>query len=62
MCNARFDASFSEYCGPDFGRVRELFVDISRNEVQRRVQDAVTERVPNELQDAARGLLDRLRR
>tara|TARA_R110002167_G_scaffold70453_4_gene198691 strand:- start:102 stop:2147 length:2046 start_codon:yes stop_codon:yes gene_type:complete len=62
ICNARFDAPFSEYCGPDFGRVRELFVDISRNEVQRRVQDAVTERVPNELQDAARGLLDRLRR
>ena len=62
VCNARFDATFSEYCGPDFGRVRELFVDISRNEVQRRVQDAVTERVPNELQDAARGLLDRLRR
>lgn len=62
LCNARFDAPFNEYCGPDFGRVRELFVEISRNEVQRRVQDAVTERVPEELQDAARGLLDRFRR
>lgn len=62
VCTARFDAPFSEYCGPDFGRVRELFVEISRNEVQRRVQDAVTERVPEELQDAARGLLDRFRR
>lgn len=62
LCNARFDAPFSEYCGPDFGRVRQLFVEISRNEVQRRVQDAVTERVPEELQDAARGLLDRFRR
>jgi AsmA protein len=61
-CNARFDAPFGEYCGPDFGRVRELFVEISRNEVQRRVQDAVTDRVPTELQDATRGLLDRLRR
>jgi len=61
-CNARFDAPFSEYCGPDFGRVRQLFVEISRNEVQRRVQDAVIERAPTELQDAARGLLDRLRR
>ena len=61
VCNARFDAPFSEYCGPDFGRVRQLFVDISRNEVQRRVQDAVTERVPEELQEAARSLLDRLR-
>ncbi len=62
LCNARFDAAASEYCGPDFGRVRELFVEISRNEVQRRVQDAVTDRVPTELQDAARGLLDRFRR
>lgn len=62
VCNARFDAPFSEYCGPDFGRVRQLFVEISRNEVQRRVQDTVTERVPEELQDAARGLLDRFRR
>jgi len=62
VCDARFDADFSEYCGPDFGRVRDLFVEISRNAVQRRVQDAVTERVPEELQDAARGLLDRFRR
>lgn len=62
LCEARFDAAFSEYCGPDFGKVRELFVEISRNAVQRRVQDAVTERVPEDLQDAARGLLERLRR
>ncbi len=59
ICNARFDADFSEYCGPDFGRVRELFVDISRNAVQRRAQEEITDRVPEELQDAARSLLDR---
>jgi AsmA protein len=61
ICDARFDAEVSEYCGPDFGRVRELFVDISRNAVQRRAQDAITDRVPEELQDAARSLLDRFR-
>lgn len=61
VCDARFDAEVSEYCGPDFGRVRELFVDISRNAVQRRAQDAITERVPEQLQDAARSLLDRFR-
>jgi AsmA protein len=60
LCNARFDADFSQYCGPDFGKVRDLFVEISRNEVQRRVQDAVTDQVPEELQDRARGLLDSL--
>ncbi len=62
ICDAQFTADFSEYCGPDFGRVRELFVDISRNAVQRRAQEAITERVPEELQDAARSLLDRFRR
>lgn len=61
ICNARFDAAFSEYCGPDFGRVRELFVDISRNAVQRRAQEAITEQVPEALQDATRSLLDRFR-
>jgi AsmA protein len=59
QCSARFDAQYSEFCGPDFGRVRELFVEISRNQVQRRVQDAVTDQVPADLQDAARSLIDR---
>lgn len=62
QCSARFDAQYSQYCGPDFGRVRELFVEISRNQVQRRVQDAVTDQVPADLQDAARSLLDRVLR
>ncbi len=59
QCSARFDAQYSQYCGPDFARVRDLFVEISRNQVQRRVQDAVTDQVPADLQDAARSLLDR---
>ncbi len=62
QCSARFDAQYSQYCGPDFARVRDLFVEISRNQVQRRVQDAVTDQVPADLQDAARGLLDRVLR
>lgn len=62
LCSARFDAEYSQYCGPDFGRVRDLFVEISRNQVQRRVQDAVSDQVPADLQDAARGLLDRVLR
>lgn len=62
LCSARFDAEYSQYCGPDFGRVRELFVDITRNQVQRRVQDAVSDQVPGDLQDAARSLLDRVLR
>ncbi|MDO9317509.1 MAG: AsmA family protein [Gammaproteobacteria bacterium] len=62
LCSAAFASEVSQYCGPDFGKVRELFVQISRNQVQRRVQDAVSDQVPADLQDAARGLLDRLLR
>ena len=62
QCSARFDAQYSQFCGPDFARVRDLFVEISRNQVQRRVQDAVTDQVPADLQDAARSLLDRVLR
>ncbi|MDP1930599.1 MAG: AsmA family protein [Gammaproteobacteria bacterium] len=62
VCNATFASEVSQYCGPDFSKVRDLFVQISRNEVQRRVQDAVTDQVPQDLQDAARGLLDRILR
>lgn len=62
VCDAAFSAEPSEYCGPDFARVRDLFVQISRNEVQRRAQEAIQERVPEDLQDAARNLLDRFRR
>ncbi|MES3007237.1 MAG: AsmA family protein [Pseudomonadota bacterium] len=62
LCSATFASEISQYCGPDFGKVRDLFVQISRNQVQRRVQDAAGDQVPADLQDAARGLLDRLLR
>ena len=62
LCSARFDAQYNQYCGPDFTRVRELFVAIARDQVQRRVQDAISTQAPADLQDAARGLLDRLLR
>lgn len=62
LCSATFASEISQYCGPDFGKVRDLFVQISRNQVQRRVQDAVSDQVPADLQDTARGLLDRLLR
>lgn len=62
LCSATFASEISQYCAPDFGKVRDLFVQISRNQVQRRVQDAVSDQVPADLQDTARGLLDRLLR
>lgn len=62
ICEGSFSAAPSEFCGPDFSRVRDLFEQIARDEVQRRAQEAIQERVPEELQDAARSLLDRFRR
>src|SRR5690606_30502868 len=61
-CNARFDAPPSQYCGPDFGKVRDLFLEISRNAVERREQERVEEAVPGERRDAARSLLANLLR
>jgi len=61
-CNASFDAEPSQYCGPDFGKVRDLFVEIARDSVQRRVQERLEDAVPEEFQDAARSLLDNLLR
>jgi len=59
VCDASFDAQPSQYCGADFSKVRELFLQISQNGVERRVQEAITEKLPEELQESARGLLNR---
>lgn len=58
-CEAAFDARPLQYCSPDLQRVRELFTRIARDEVERRARDAFSEEV-DQLQERARGLLDRL--
>lgn len=60
-CNATFDSSPAQICSPDMQRVRELFAQIARDEVERRARDAVSEQTER-LEERARGLLDRLRR
>jgi len=62
QCSAEFSAEPRQFCGPDFQKVREVFGQIARNEVERRVDDAITDRVPEELQDAVRGLRNIFRR
>jgi hypothetical protein len=46
-----------QYCRPDFVEVREIFAQMGRNEVGRRLDDVITDQVPEQLQDTARGLL-----
>jgi len=55
-CNAAFDDAAIQYCSPDLQRVREVFAQIARDEIQRRATDAVTEQV-DRLRDRVRNLL-----
>lgn len=55
-CNAAFDDTALQYCSPDLQRVREVFAQIARDEIQRRATDAVTEQV-DRLRDRVRNLL-----
>ncbi len=56
-CSAAFSDQVNRYCRPDFTRVREIFAQIGTNAVRNRLQEVITDQLPNELQDSARGLL-----
>jgi AsmA protein len=55
-CNAAFDDAALQYCSPDLQRVREVFAQIARDEIQRRATDAVSDQV-DRLRDRIRNLL-----
>lgn len=57
QCEAAFADSPSQYCSPDFTQVSQIFAQMATNEVRRRVQEELTDRVPEDLQESARGLL-----
>ena len=57
QCAANFADEVSQYCRPDFNRAREIFAQIGTNAVRQRLQEEITDQVPEDLQDAARGLL-----
>jgi AsmA protein len=53
-CNAAFSDPATRYCSPDLQRVRETFVQIAREEVERRAADAIgtqVERVRDRLRN-----------
>lgn len=56
-CSAAFNEEVNRYCRPDFTQVREIFTQIGTNAARNRLQDVITDQVPEELQDSARGLL-----
>ena len=57
QCSSAFEDSVTQYCRPDFAEVRLIFSQMGTNEVRRRLDDVVTDQVPEQLQDSARGLL-----
>jgi len=59
-CAAAFADEVSQYCRPNFTGVRELFTQLGNNALRNTLEEAVTERVPEDLRDAARGLLQKI--
>ncbi len=56
-CSAAFSEEVNRYCRPDFTRVRQIFTQIGTNAARGRLEEAITDQVPDQLQDTARGLL-----
>lgn len=59
-CSANFSDELSQYCGPDFTQVRQIFTQIGSNAVRSRLNEVISDQVPADIQDAARGLLNNL--
>lgn len=59
-CSANFSDALSQYCGPDFTQVRQIFTQIGSNAARSRLNEVISDQVPDDIQDAARGLLNNL--
>lgn len=55
-CNAAFSDSPARYCSPDLQRVRDMFAQIARGEIERRATDALGEQV-DRVRERLRNLL-----
>lgn len=59
-CAAAFDDEVSQYCRPDFTQVREIFTQLGTNAVRNRLNEVITDQLPEDIQDGARSLLRNL--
>jgi len=60
QCTSNFSDEVSQFCNPDFQQVRELFLQEGVNQIQNRLDEVLSDQLPEELQDSARGLLRNL--
>jgi AsmA protein len=59
-CAAYFADKVSQYCRPDFTSVRQIFTQLGRNALRGELEESITDKVPDNLRDTARGLLQNL--
>ena len=59
-CAANFEDEVNQYCRPDFTQVREIFTQLGTNAVRNRLNEDITDQLPEEVRDGARGLLRNL--
>jgi hypothetical protein len=59
-CSAQFTDAVSQYCSPDFTRVREIFTRLGTNEVRQRIEEKITDAVPDVLQEPVNQILRRI--
>lgn len=59
-CAAAFADKVSQYCRPDFTGVRELFTQLGSNALRNTLEESIKEKVPENLRDTARGLLQNI--
>jgi uncharacterized protein involved in outer membrane biogenesis len=59
-CSANFSDDVSQYCSPDFTQVRQIFTQIGTSAVRSRLQEVISDQVPENIQESARGLLNNL--
>ncbi len=59
-CTAAFADEVNQYCRPNFTQVREIFTQLGTNAVRNRLNEVITDQVPEEIRDGARGLLRNL--
>jgi len=59
-CAAAFADEVNQYCRPDFTEVREIFTQLGTNAARQRLEEVISDQLPEEVRDGARGLLRNL--
>ncbi|MEX0965267.1 MAG: AsmA family protein [Pseudohongiellaceae bacterium] len=59
-CTANFADEVNQYCRPDFSQVREIFTQLGSDALRNQLNEVISDQLPPEIRDDARGLLRNL--